>query len=191
MASQICVQQGQEYLQGLSSWRVRIGGMHVTRVGRVGCNSICASTQCEDAVWSGCGTRGELPLPPVRALQRALHHRTFLSCGDGRRLRRLLKRTTPELASCFSAALRAFTPLASIDFGELLQRGGRGGLFMSRSATTACALSTLKAHGKSNLCLTEARLPPLPLFLADAHWRPARHACGTWGMERHMCLSPV
>jgi hypothetical protein len=102
-----------------------------------------------------------------------------------------LKRTTPELASCFSAALKAFAPLQSMDYGELLQRGGRGGLFMSRSATTACALSTLKAHGISNLCPTRARMTPGPMLLAGAHWRPARHACGTWGMERHFCLNPV
>jgi len=95
--------------------------------------------------------------------------------------RRLLKWTTPELASSLSAAPRAFAPLLSMDFGELLQRGRRDGSFMSRSAVPTIALSTLGENGNSNLCPTRAGIVAAPKFLVVVHWRPARHACGSCG----------
>ena len=139
---------------------------------------------------------GGAPQTPVPRKALRAPCRTGVSHG-GRRLRRLqlrralLKRRTAALASCFSAAPRAVMPLWSMDFGELVRRGRGGGLCMSRSTMPACALSTWGAIGSSNLCPTRARISATPLFLAGAHWRPARHACGPCLMERHKCLKPV
>ena len=103
-----------------------------------------------------------------------------------------LPTTTQKPPPSSSAAPQAPMLHASTGCTHRRKREGRMGIFYTaRAAMPPCALNTVEAGGKSNLCQPRAKMLATPLSQVDAHWRLAPHADGECGMDRCFMISPA